>query len=103
MQLFLVTLGLWFGLLSVAFGCKRISVLFALWKLRCKCVFENEVCSLSAFCCMWRDEVHMQLLAKIILLIKDAKLRASAIIALTKRIYVPLFIPFFPLFFTLQM
>jgi hypothetical protein len=54
--------------------CLRVSTLFVLWKLHCKYVFENEVSSLAAFCQLWRDEVHMQLLAKGALLIKDAKL-----------------------------
>jgi hypothetical protein len=44
--------------------CLRISALFVLWKLHCKYVFDNEVSSLVAFCQLWREEVHMQLLAK---------------------------------------
>jgi len=36
-------------------------------------VFENEISSLVAFCQLWREEVHMQLLGKGFLLFKDAK------------------------------
>jgi hypothetical protein len=68
----------------------RISTFFVHWKIRCKCVFENEDSSLSTFCHMWRDEVCIQLLAKGC----DAKLLEldaysdfiSALIALRKRI-----------------
>lgn len=60
--------------LSSIWHCLISSALFVHWKLRCKYVFENEVISLSAFCLLWREEIHMQLLAKCFLLIKDAQL-----------------------------
>lgn len=55
--------------------CLRISTLFTLWKLHYKYVFDNEVNSLVAFCQLWREEVHMQPLAKGSLLIKNSKVQ----------------------------
>jgi hypothetical protein len=37
--------------------CLRIVVLFVLWKLWCKLVFDHEPSSLSAFSSVWKDEV----------------------------------------------
>jgi hypothetical protein len=79
-------LGLW--------HCLRIVVLFVLWKLRCKFVFEHEVLSLSAFSLIWKDEVCHQWLAKEALLIKDAQsldhtkysTSNSTLVALRKRL-----------------
>lgn len=74
--------------------CLRVSSLYALWKLRCKYFFENEVSSQTTFFKLWQDEIRMQLLAKGALLIRDAKLldQASyskiiiALVALRKRL-----------------
>lgn len=48
--------------------------MFFLLNCLCKYVFENKVTSLLVYCHMWREEVHMQQLAKGLMLIKDAKL-----------------------------
>jgi len=53
--------------------CLQIFVLFMLWKLRCKYVFDQESSYVYAFFALWRDEVCHQLLAKGALLMKDAK------------------------------
>jgi len=53
--------------------CLQISVLFVLWKLRCKFVFDQEISSLSAFVSLCKNEVCHQLFAKGSLLIKDTK------------------------------
>jgi hypothetical protein len=52
--------------------------MFALWRLRYKYVFEDEVSSLFSFCHMWGEKVCMQLLARGFLLIKGAKLLESS-------------------------
>ena len=51
----------------------RVPTLFVLWKLFSRYVFENEVNSVSTFYGRWREKVHMQLLEKCSLLVKDAK------------------------------
>jgi hypothetical protein len=53
--------------------CLRVNALFTIWKLRCKFIFADEVSSIHSFCCNWKEEVYMQLLAEGFLLIKDAK------------------------------
>jgi hypothetical protein len=53
--------------------CSRIVVPFVLCKPRCKFMFKHETSSLSTFSSVWKDEVHHQLLAKGVLLIKDAQ------------------------------
>jgi hypothetical protein len=63
--------------LSGIWYCLRIFVLLVLWKLRCKYVFENEVSSLFAFCLLWREVVHMQLLVKGFFFMKDDKMLGS--------------------------
>jgi len=92
------------SLVSLVLGCN-------IKKLCCKYVFENEVSSQAAFCQLRWDEVRMQLLAKGVLLIKDAKLldlasysdHKAVLVALRKRIWSTLYIPFrFP-FFSLLM
>jgi hypothetical protein len=67
--------------------------LFAIWKVRCKSVFEHEISSMFAFCTIWHDDVHYQLLAKGALLIKDAQTLEpltysdiSILVALLKRL-----------------
>jgi len=60
--------------LADVWHCLRVSVLIVLSKLQCKYVFENGVSSLDAFCQLWIEEVHIQLLEKGTLLIKDTKL-----------------------------
>ena len=58
-------LGLW--------HCLRIYLLFAIWNLNCKYLFDQDSSSVFTFVALCRDEVRHQLLAKGALLIKDAQ------------------------------
>lgn len=49
-----------------------ITVLFLLWKLRCKFLSDQEIGSLFSFIFLWKDEVHHQLLEKRAKLFRDA-------------------------------
>jgi hypothetical protein len=58
---------------SSIWHCLQISVLFVLWKLRCKFALDQEISSLYAFVSLWKDEVRHQHLAESSMLIKYAR------------------------------
>lgn len=92
--------------LSRIWHCLHILVLFVLWKVKCRFVFESEPNSLFPFFSLWQDEICHQILAKGAMLIKDAQSLdpttysnfIPALVTLHKRLQCPFYIPFHFLF-----
>lgn len=68
--------------------CLWFPMLFVIWKLRCKNVFDPELSVVFVFIALWKDKVHHQLLAKGEWLIKAAK--SLALVVYSEFIYASL-------------